>query len=108
MKAARRIISLALLAAVTILRLWLCVLGWALLVGNVAAVAITAALLLLRMLLPLRIALLVGAVAVLHWSYLLAVVLAAPRLLLMLPGLIAALLARWRHPRARWRAPQPA
>jgi hypothetical protein len=107
-KVARRILSLTLLAAITLLRLWLCVLGLALLVGNVAAGALTIALLLLRILLPLRVALLVGAVAVLHWPYLLAAVLAAPRLLLMLPGLIAAGLAHMRHPRPRWHTPQPA
>jgi hypothetical protein len=107
-KVARRIVSLTLLAAVTLLRLWLCVLGLALLVGNAAAVGLTVALLALRILLPLRIALLLGAVVVLHWSYLLAVVLAAPRLLLMLPGLIAASLAHRRHPRPRWRRPHPA
>ncbi|HEY3730979.1 MAG TPA: hypothetical protein VGL28_06925 [Steroidobacteraceae bacterium] len=108
MKGVRRILGLTLLAGITLLRLWLCVLGLALLVGDAAAVVLTVALLLMRMLLPLRIALLVGAVVVLHWSFLLAVVLAAPRLLLMLPGLIAAFLARRRHPRPRWRSPSPA
>lgn len=42
-----------------------------------------------------------------HWPLWAAVLAAAPRLLLMLPGLITTGLARWRHPRARWPAPAP-
>jgi hypothetical protein len=40
-----------------------------------------------------------------HWPVWAAVLAAAPRLLLMLPGLITMWLARLRHPRPRWPAP---
>ncbi|HEX4051261.1 MAG TPA: hypothetical protein VHY19_10315 [Steroidobacteraceae bacterium] len=43
-----------------------------------------------------------------HWPVWVAVPAAAPRLLLMLPGLITTWLARLRHPRPRWPAPAPA
>jgi len=40
-----------------------------------------------------------------HWPVWAAVLAAAPRLLLVLPGLVTTWLARLRHPRARWPAP---
>lgn len=40
-----------------------------------------------------------------HWPLWAAVLAAAPRLLLVLPGLITMWLARLRHPRPRWPAP---
>ncbi len=49
-----------------------------------------------------RVAALAGAVLLWHWPVFAALVLAAPRLFLMLPGAIATWLARWRHPRPLW------
>jgi disulfide bond formation protein DsbB len=43
-----------------------------------------------------------------HWPLWVAVPAAAPRLVLMLPGLITIGLARLRHPRPRWPAPAAA
>jgi hypothetical protein len=40
-----------------------------------------------------------------HWPAWVAALVAAPRLLLVLPGLITACLARLRHPRPRWAVP---
>ena len=60
------------------------------------------ALLLSGLMLPLRIAVFFGALAVWHWPVLLALIVAAPRLVLMLPGLISTFLASRRHPRPRW------
>ena len=37
-----------------------------------------------------------------HWPWPVAVLFAAPRLVLVLPGLATTLLARLRHPRPRW------
>jgi hypothetical protein len=54
--------------------------------------------------LPLRVGVFLGAMALWHWPWFAALALAAPRLLLMLPGLVASALARLRHPRARWPA----
>lgn len=54
--------------------------------------------------LPLRVGVFLGAVVLWHWPWFAALALAAPRLLMLLPGLIASALARLRHPRARWPA----
>jgi hypothetical protein len=103
-----RIVALAALAAFALLRAWLAVLGLAELVGVAWGIALTIALLLVGLMLPVRIAVFFGALAVWHWPALLAVVVAAPRLVLMLPGLISTFLASRRHPRPRWSPFKPA
>jgi hypothetical protein len=103
-----RLVALAALAAFMALRIWIGVLGLAELIGVGWAVALAAALLLSGWLLPLRLAVVYGAVTVWHWPLLLAVILAAPRLVLVLPGLISTFLAGRRHPRPRWSAFKPA
>jgi uncharacterized membrane protein len=100
--------ALAALAAFTALRLWLAVLGLAQIVGLGWAIAVAASLLLLRLIWPLQIAVLLGALLVWHWPPALAVIVAAPRLILILPGLISTFLASRRHPRPRWSAIKPA
>ena len=102
-----RIVGLATLAAFGVLRIWIGVLGLAQLIGMDWAVVLAAGLLLCGLLLPLRIAVVYGAVTVWHWPLLLALILAAPRLILVLPGLISTFLAARRHPRPRWRAFKP-
>jgi hypothetical protein len=97
-----RIVGLAALAAFALLRVWIAVLGLAQLIGVAWALVLTVALLLAGLMLPLRIAVFFGALAVWHWPALLALILAAPRLVLMLPGLISTFLASRRHPRPRW------
>lgn len=42
-----------------------------------------------------------------HWPWWAALLAAAPRLLLVLPGIVTLMLARLRHPRPRWPAPDP-
>jgi hypothetical protein len=103
-----RIVGLAALAAFTLLRVWLAVLGVAELIGIAWAVVVTLALLLAGLKLPVRIAVFFGALAVWHWPALLALIIAAPRLVLMVPGLISTFLARRRHPRPRWSRFKPA
>jgi hypothetical protein len=102
MKLLLRIVLLALLAAVGALRLWLATLGLAQLIGVDWALALALGLLLIGMLWPLQIAVFCGALLVWHWPPLLALMVAAPRLILMLPGLISTFLAARRHPRPRW------
>jgi hypothetical protein len=63
---------------------------------------------LLGFILPLQIAVLFGALTAWHWPPALAVIVAAPRLILVLPGLISTFLASRRHPRARWSSVKPA
>jgi hypothetical protein len=95
------------LAAVTAVRLWLAVLGLAQFIGVGWAIAFALGLLLWGFLLPLQIAVFFGALWVWHWPLLLASVVAAPRLVLMLPGLISTFLAARRHPRPRWSSFNP-
>jgi hypothetical protein len=101
------------LAACTLLRLWLAVLAMAVAIGTVWAIVATLALLLagLRftgLLWPLRMAVFFGAMVLWHWPLPAALVIAAPRLFLMLPGLVATFLASKRHPRPRWGSYRPA
>jgi hypothetical protein len=103
-----RIVGLAALAAFMLLRAWLGVLALAQLVGLGWAVVLAVALLLSGFMLPLRIAVFFGALALWHWPLLVALIVAAPRLFLMLPGLISTFLASRRHPRPRWSRFKPA
>jgi hypothetical protein len=98
-----RMLGLAVLAAFVLLRVWVGVLGLAQPIGMAWAIVLAAVLLLSGFTLPLRIAVFFGALAVWHWPVLPALVLAAPRLVLMLPGLISTFLANRRHPRPRWK-----
>jgi hypothetical protein len=102
MRVLLRICGLAALAAFVLLRIWIGILGLAALVGPAWAIVLVAVLLLSGLMLALRIAVFFGALAVLHWPVLVALIVAAPRLLLMLPGLISTFLASRRHPRPRW------
>jgi hypothetical protein len=102
MRVLLRIIGLAALAVFVLLRIWLAVLALAALVGQAWAIVLVAVLLLCGLMLPLRIAVFFGALTVWHWPVLVALIVAAPRLLLMLPGLISTFLASRRHPRPRW------
>jgi hypothetical protein len=108
MKVLLRVALLALLAAVSVLRLWLATLGLAQLIAVHWAIALALGLLLTGILWPLQIAVFCGALLVWHWPPLLALVVAAPRLILMLPGLISTFLAGRRHPRPRWSRIEPA
>jgi hypothetical protein len=102
-----RSVFLVALAAVTVVRLWIAVLGLALFIGVGWAIAVALGLLLWGFLLPLQIAVFFSALLVWHWPLLLAFVVAAPRLVLMLPGLISSFLAARRHPRPRWSSYKP-
>jgi len=107
MKLLLRIGLMALLAALTLLRLWLAVLGLAVLLGPGWAIVVLLVLLLTGVLWPLQLAVFFGALMVWHWPLLLAFAMAAPRLILMLPGLVSTFLAAKRHPRPRWSPYQP-
>jgi hypothetical protein len=107
MKVLMRVVLLALLAALSALRLWLATLGLAQLIGVEWALALALGLLLMGFVLPPQIAIFCGALLVWHWPPLLALMVAAPRLLLMLPGLISTFLAGRRHPRPRWSSVKP-
>ncbi|HEY3808940.1 MAG TPA: hypothetical protein VGL50_03300 [Steroidobacteraceae bacterium] len=70
--------------------------------GPAWAVLALAALALFRFYVPLRLGVLLGAVGLLGWPWFVALIIAVPRLVLMLPGYASMLLARARHPRPVW------
>lgn len=76
--------------------------GLSLVGGYFWAIVAAVVLVWLRLFWVLRLAVCAGAFAVWHWPIVLCVLLAVPRQILMLPGLVSTGLASWRHPRARW------
>jgi hypothetical protein len=66
------------------------------------AVIAAVALLALRLDLVIRVGAFLTMVALWRWPWIGALALAAPRLFLVLPGLVAAVLAHLRHPQPRW------
>jgi hypothetical protein len=107
MKILIRVLLLVALAGFTLLRLWIAVLGLARGIGLAWALVLALALLLSRWLLPLQIAVFIGALMVWHWPLLVALIVAGPRLILLLPGLISTFLAGRRHPRPQWTSFKP-
>jgi hypothetical protein len=97
-----RIIGLALLMAFAAAWVWACVAGLGLGVNIGGAVLIAATIAWLRQIWLLQIAAFLGALLVWRWPFLLALLLAAPRALLVLPGLVSTYLANRRHPRTPW------
>jgi hypothetical protein len=59
-------------------------------------------LVLLRFTLPIRIGAVIALVSVWRWPWIAALIFAAPRLVLVVPGLWSAGMARLRHPRPIW------
>ena len=70
--------------------------------GLACAVLAAAALALFRFTLPIRIGAILGLIGLWGWPWYAAVIFAAPRLPLLLPGLISTALAKRRHPRPLW------
>ncbi|MGH8142690.1 MAG: hypothetical protein ACREU2_09265 [Steroidobacteraceae bacterium] len=94
--------------ALVIYRLGRCAvafLGLAVLVGDAWAAALIVLAAATRCHWLLRAAACFAVLHLWHWPWPLAIVAAAPRLVLVLPGLVTTLLARWRHPRPLWMAP---
>lgn len=77
--------------------------GLAALFGPVGAVLGVLLWLLAGWRLPLKFGAFWGALALWHWPWFPALVLGAPRELLMIPGLVSRLIARLRHPPPVWR-----
>ena len=103
---AKALTATAVLIAVAVFRLGQVVLGtiglWQLL-GPAWAVVGLATLVLWRFTIPLRIGVVLAAVYLWTLPWIAALLLAAPRIPLMVPGLISMALARLRHPRPVWR-----
>lgn len=103
----KALIATAALTALAAFRLGCFVLGtvglWKIL-GPAWGLLGAAALLLLRFTVPVRIGVFLAAFYLWSLPWYAALILAAPRLILMLPALISTGLARLRHPRPVWRA----
>jgi hypothetical protein len=99
-----RTVAILALAGFYALRGWAGFIGFQYMVGLAWALGLVAALLWLRFTALLQLGVLVGAMAVWRWPIVVALFLAAPRIFLVLPGLISTFLASRRHPRARWQA----
>ncbi len=102
MKAAVRVVALAALSSWFLARGWACLLGVEHFVGWRWAPVLIALLLWFRLVVLLQVAIFLGAVMGWHLPVIVALLLAAPRLFLMLPGLVSTFLASHRHPRVRW------
>ena len=104
---AKALTATAALTALALFRLGRAAIGimglWKLL-GPAWAVAGLAALVLLRVTIPVRIGVVLAAVYLWAMPWTAALLLAVPRVPLMLPGLISTALARLRHPRPVWRS----
>jgi hypothetical protein len=95
----------AAIAAFRAARLAIALYGLGHAIGVPWAVIAAIALFALRLRLPIRIGAFLTTVLLWRWPWIAALALAAPRLFLVLPGLVATALARLRYRRARW--PQP-
>jgi hypothetical protein len=102
MKLLIRMVGTLALAAFAATWVAACLTGLSLLAGFGWALLIAAALVWLRFIWLLSAAVCVGAIVAWHWPVVLAVLLAIPRVFLMLPGVASTYLASWRHPRIRW------
>lgn len=96
--------ALALAGFVALTAVWLAAATAALAVPfTLAGAVVTVAILVLsRSFRALQLAALVGLIWIWHLPVLLALLLAVPRIVLILPGLVATWLASRRHPRLRW------
>jgi len=77
--------------------------GLAMMLGRGGAVLGVLLWLLLGLRLPLQLGALAGALSLWQWPWFPALLFAAPRELLMVPGMVARLIARLRHPPPSWR-----
>ncbi len=95
-------IVLLLLWAYRLARCVLAGLGLAAVLGDLAAALLVLACAALALNWPLRLLAALALWRQWHWPWWAALLAAAPRLLLVLPGLVTTALARLRHPRPRW------
>jgi len=93
---------LSVLAAFRAMRFVIGVIGLQQQLGVTCAVIGAACLLLLRFTPPIRIGAFLAAMSLWRWPWYAALILAAPRVLLVLPGLVSTFLAERRHPRPIW------
>ena len=96
------LICVAGLSALRVGRLAIACYGFGHEFGTLWAVIAAIAVLALRFNLAIRVGAFLTMVVLWRWPWIAALALAAPRLFLVLPGLVAAALAHLRHPQPRW------
>ncbi len=99
------ILALALLWSFRLARAAVALVGLAAWLGDAWAVLIVALAAAARLHWVLRLAAFLTLLLLWRWPWWAALLLAVPRLLLVLPGLINTAVARVRHPRPRWQGP---
>jgi len=103
MKPVIAIIAMAALVAIRLARLAIGTIGLDYELGMVCAIIGAASLVLFRFTWFIRIGAFMALISLWHWPWFAALLFAAPRVVLMIPGLLATVLAKWRHPRPLWR-----
>jgi len=108
MKSLVAVATLILLAAFRLSRAVIGTVGLEHDLGLLCAVLGAASLALFRFTLPIRVGAILGLIGLWGWPWYAALLFAAPRLLLLLPGLISSAIAKRRHPRPLWPSPTAA
>jgi hypothetical protein len=104
MKPVMAILAVAALVAFRLARVVIGVIGLQYELGTVCAIIGAASLLLFRFSWFIRAGAFMALVSIWRWPWFAALLVAAPRAVLMIPGLYSTLVARWRHPRPLWRS----
>jgi len=103
MKPVIAIIALAALIAIRLSRLVIGTIGLHYELGIVCAIIGAASVLLFRFTWFIRIGAFMALISLWRWPWFAALLFAAPRAVLMIPGLVSTAIAKWRHPRPLWR-----
>jgi hypothetical protein len=96
----KSLIAIAALTALAAFRVARLVIGT---IGLQHELGIAWAVILFRFTPLIRVGAFLAAVSLWRWPWFAALIFAAPRIALVLPGLVASGLAQWRHPRPVWR-----
>jgi hypothetical protein len=103
MKPVLAIVAVAALYAIRMARLVIGIIGLHHEFGMACAILGAACLLLFRFSWFIRLGAFLALVGLWRWPWFAALTFAAPRVLLMIPGLLSTAVAKWRHPRPLWR-----
>jgi hypothetical protein len=103
MKPVIAIIAVSALIAIRVARLVIGTIGLHYALGIVGAIIGVASVLLFRFTWFIRCGAFLALISLWHWPWFAALLFAAPRIILMIPGLAATARAKWRHPRPLWR-----
>ena len=103
MKPVIAIIAVAALIAIRVTRVVIGTIGLQHELGIACAIIGLAAVLLFGFTWFIRVGAFMALVSLWRWPWFAALLFAAPRVVLMIPGLLSTAVAKWRHPRPLWR-----